>query len=350
MVNPKLSQLVRGMINYLYQEQNWQTQLSQLITDPHELLDILQLSPEQLLSGAILASAEFKLRVPRAFVSKMQKGNPLDPLLLQVLPHHLELEEHAGFVTDPLGEEAANQLAGVLHKYQSRFLLTLTGACAVHCRYCFRRHFPYQDNLPKNEDWLPIKNYLLQHPEINEVILSGGDPLTLSNRKLAVWIERLESLKQIKILRIHSRVPIVIPERIDEELIYLLKNSRLRVILVVHANHAAELDDSTCTKLSALTQAQILVLNQSVLLKGVNDSAEILVELSQRLFEAGIMPYYLHVLDKVKGAHHFDLSANVIDKIYTDLLANLPGYLVPKLVREIAGEKNKTPLYGAVTF
>lgn len=338
------------MLNYLYQEQNWQSQLSDLITDPLELLEILELSKAQLLSGAILASGQFKLRVPRAFVRKMEVGNPLDPLLLQVLPHHLELEEHEGFVTDPLDEEQANQIAGVLHKYKSRFLLTLTGACAVHCRYCFRRHFPYQENLPKNEDWLNIKGYLEAHPEINEVILSGGDPLTLSNRKLATWIERLESLSQIKILRIHSRVPIVIPERIDEELVSLLKNSRLRVILVVHSNHPAELDNLTCAKLSHLAKQNILVLNQAVLLKGVNDSAQTLVNLSQRLFEAQILPYYLHVLDKVKGAHHFDLGAEKIDRIYKDVLASLPGYLVPKLVREVAGENNKTPLFGVTTF
>ncbi|RZG76155.1 EF-P beta-lysylation protein EpmB [Acinetobacter sp. WCHAc060025] len=338
------------MLNYLYQEQNWQAQMSDLITDPLELLEILELSVDQLLSGAILASQQFKLRVPRAFVKKMNIGNPLDPLLLQVLPHHLELEEHEGFVTDPLGEEQANQIPGVLHKYKSRFLLTLTGACAVHCRYCFRRHFPYQENLPKSEDWLNIKNYLEAHSEINEVILSGGDPLTLSNRKLALWIERLESLKQIKILRIHSRVPIVIPERIDEELVSLLKNSRLRVILVVHSNHPAELDDLTCSKLSYLAKQNILVLNQAVLLKGVNDSAQTLVDLSQRLFEAQILPYYLHVLDKVKGAHHFDLGAEKIDQIYKDVLASLPGYLVPKLVREVAGENNKTPLFGVTTF
>jgi len=338
------------MLNYLYQEQNWQAQMSDLITDPLELLEVLELSVDQLLSGAILASQQFKLRVPRAFVKKMDIGNPLDPLLLQVLPHHLELEEHEGFVTDPLGEEQANQIPGVLHKYKSRFLLTLTGACAVHCRYCFRRHFPYQENLPKSEDWLNIKNYLEAHSEINEVILSGGDPLTLSNRKLALWIERLESLKQIKILRIHSRVPIVIPERIDEELVSLLKNSRLRVILVVHSNHPAELDDLTCSKLSYLAKQNILVLNQAVLLKGVNDSAQTLVDLSQRLFEAQILPYYLHVLDKVKGAHHFDLGAEKIDQIYKDVLASLPGYLVPKLVREVAGENNKTPLFGVTTF
>nr|EKV6893542.1 EF-P beta-lysylation protein EpmB [Acinetobacter baumannii] len=338
------------MINYLHQEQNWQSQLSDLITDPLELLDLLELSTDQLLSGAILASEKFKLRVPRAFVGKMNAKDPLDPLLLQVLPHHLELEEHPEFVTDPLGEEAANQLPGVLHKYKSRFLLTLTGACAVHCRYCFRRHFPYQENLPKNEDWLNIKNYIESNPDINEVILSGGDPLTLSNRKLALWLERLSSLKQVKILRIHSRVPIVIPNRIDEELISLLKNSRLRIILVVHSNHASELDDFTCSKLLQLSEHHITVLNQAVLLKGVNDSAQTLTDLSYRLFEARVMPYYLHVLDKVKGAQHFDLIPSEIDAIYQDVLASLPGYLVPKLVREIAGEKNKTPLFGATTF
>ena len=338
------------MINYLYQEQNWQSQLSDLITDPSELLNLLELSTDQLLSGAILASEQFKLRVPRAFVGKMNAKDPFDPLLLQVLPHHLELEEHPEFVTDPLGEEAANQLPGVLHKYKSRFLLTLTGACAVHCRYCFRRHFPYQENLPKNDDWLNIKNYIEANPDINEVILSGGDPLTLSNRKLALWLERLSSLKQVKILRIHSRVPIVIPNRIDEQLISLLKNSRLRIVLVVHSNHASELDDFTCSKLLQLSDEHITVLNQAVLLKGVNDSAETLVDLSYRLFEARVMPYYLHVLDKVKGAQHFDLIPSEIDAIYQDVLASLPGYLVPKLVREIAGEKNKTPLFGATTF
>lgn len=338
------------MINYLHQEQNWQSQLSDLIIDPLELLNLLELSTDQLLSGAILASEKFKLRVPRAFVGKMNAKDPLDPLLLQVLPHHLELEEHPEFVTDPLGEEAANQLPGVLHKYKSRFLLTLTGACAVHCRYCFRRHFPYQENLPKNEDWLNIKNYIESNPDINEVILSGGDPLTLSNRKLALWLERLSSLKQVKILRIHSRVPIVIPNRIDEELISLLKNSRLRIILVVHSNHASELDDFTCSKLLQLSEHHITVLNQAVLLKGVNDSAQTLTDLSYRLFEARVMPYYLHVLDKVKGAQHFDLIPSEIDAIYQDVLASLPGYLVPKLVREIAGEKNKTPLFGATTF
>lgn len=252
------------MTHYLYQEQNWQAQLSDLITDPLELLNILEISPEQLLSGALLASTQFKLRVPRAFVTRMQKGNPLDPLLLQVLPHHLELEEHPDFVTDPLGEEQANQQPGVLHKYKTRFLLTLTGACAVHCRYCFRRHFPYQENLPKSEDWINIQHYIQSQPDINEVILSGGDPLTLSNRKIKLWIERLESIPQLKFLRIHSRVPIVMPNRVDDELISILKNSRLRIILVVHSNHASELDDFTCRQLQQFVAEKITVFNQAV--------------------------------------------------------------------------------------
>ncbi len=334
------------MTSYLYHERNWQTQLNDLVTDPFELLQLVQLSTQDLLSGAVLASQDFKLRVPRAFVEKIEKGNPFDPLLLQILPHHLELEEHPDFVTDPLAEEQANQLSGVLHKYKSRFLLTLTGACAVHCRYCFRRHFPYQENLPKSQDWLNIKQYLQSQPEINEVILSGGDPLTLSNQKLQTWIERLEQLEQIKYLRIHSRVPVVIPNRVEESLISLLKKSRLRIILVIHSNHPNELDQQTSQCLHALVRENITVLNQTVLLKGVNNSAEVLSALSYRLFDMGVMPYYLHVLDKVKGAQHFDLKQAEINQIYSQLLANLPGYLVPKLVREIAGEPNKTPIFG----
>ncbi|GAB3044892.1 EF-P beta-lysylation protein EpmB [Acinetobacter apis] len=336
------------MINYLFREQNWKSQLSDLITDPYELLTTLNLSTDQLLSGALLASEQFKLRVPRAFVRKMVPNDPFDPLLLQVLPHHLELEDHINFVADPLGEEEATQLPGVLHKYESRFLLTLTGACAIHCRYCFRRHFPYQDNLPKSKDWAHIKSYIESQAKINEVILSGGDPLTLSNSKFKLWLERIESIPQIKMLRIHSRVPVVIPERLDHELITMLKQSRLNIVLVIHANHANELDDFTIAALAQLSATQITVLNQSVLLKGINDSAATIEALSYRLFEAKVLPYYLHVLDKVKGAAHFDLEPQVINQLYTDVLATLPGYLVPKLVREIAGEKNKTPLYGEI--
>lgn len=337
------------MINYLFKEQNWQKQLSDLITDPAALLKQLNLSEHDLLDGAILANNSFKLRVPRAFVAKMQRSNPTDPLLLQVLPHHLELQDIEGYSLDPLQELDANPNPGILHKYQSRFLLTLTGACAIHCRYCFRRHFPYQENLPKTQDWPAMRDYIQANPQINEVILSGGDPLSLSNQKLAIWFDRLAQVSQLKILRIHTRVPIVIPERIDDELISLIKNSRLRVVVVVHSNHAQELDDFTCEQLKRLALHDVTVLNQTVMLKHVNDSAEVLTQLSHRLFEARVMPYYLHVLDKVKGAHHFDVTMTRVNQIYTELLANLPGYMVPKLVREIAGENNKTPLFGMNT-
>lgn len=336
------------MINDL--SKHWQTQFNDLITDPLELLTVLELSPDQLLSGAILAAQQFKLRVPRAFVSKMQKGNPLDPLLLQILPHHLELKEHPNFVMDPLAEQSANALTGVIHKYQSRFLLTLTGACAVHCRYCFRRHFPYQENLPKSADWLKIKTYIQQHPQINEVILSGGDPLSLSNQKLLLWLERLQSMDQVRTVRIHSRVPVVIPERLDDELINGLKNTRLKIVLVIHANHANEIDDHTGHYLQKLFNAQIHCLNQTVLLKGINDDVQTLSNLSYRLFEFGVLPYYLHALDRVQGAYHFEVEETCMYQLYDALLANLSGYLVPRLVREIAGEPNKTPLIRTVTI
>ena len=329
--------------------EGWLHQLSDVITDPDELLRLLSLENHPELNKGNQARRLFALRVPRAFVARMRKGDPQDPLLLQVLTQQAEFTQAPGYSADPLEEQHA-AVPGLLHKYHNRALLLVKGGCAVNCRYCFRRHFPYQENLPKNDDWINIKQYIEQNPQINEVILSGGDPLTLSNRKLALWLERLASLPQIKILRIHSRVPIVIPNRIDEELISILKNSRLRIVVVIHSNHAAELDDFTCSKLLQLSEHHITVLNQAVLLKGVNDSAKTLHELSFRLFEARVMPYYLHVLDKVKGAQHFDLRSSEIDQIYSDVLASLPGYLVPKLVREIAGEKNKTPLFGVQTF
>lgn len=332
------------MINYLFQEKNWQSQLNDLITDPLELLSVLNLSVHDLQHDNLLAQAQFKLRVPRQFVNKMQKGNPLDPLFLQVFPHHLEMQDEIGFTLDPLGEKQANALPGMLHKYPSRILMTLTGACAIHCRYCFRRHFPYQENLPKQQDWPDIKAYIQQHPEINEIILSGGDPLSISNAKLRYWISAFEELTQIKVLRIHTRLPVVIPERIDQELLSIVKNSTLRTIFVIHSNHSRELDHSFDLAIQKLVNHNVMVLNQSVLLKGVNDDAKILAELSYRLFQAHVLPYYLHVLDKVSGAAHFLVSDHDARIIYQDLLKQLPGYLVPKLVREIAGEMHKTPL------
>ncbi|OUY08088.1 EF-P beta-lysylation protein EpmB [Acinetobacter populi] len=332
------------MINYLFQEKNWQSQLSDLITDPFELISCLNLSPDDLNSQALLAHQQFKLRVPRQFVQKMQIGNAYDPLFLQVFPHHLEMQENSEFSLDPLGERDANALPGMLHKYKSRILMTLTGACAIHCRYCFRRHFPYQENLPKDKDWLAIKPYILAHPDINEIILSGGDPLSISNEKLAKWVGYFEQLPQIKTLRIHTRLPVVIPQRIDDALLHILSSSRLNNIMVVHSNHANELDSNFDTAMQKLIQHDVTIFNQSVLLKGINDNYVSLTELSYRLFQARVLPYYLHVLDKVSGASHFLISDQKAQNIYQDLLKELPGYLMPKLVREIHGEQHKTPL------
>lgn len=332
------------MINYLFQEKNWQTQLNDLITDPFELISTLGLASTDLHSDALLAQQQFKLRVPRQFVAKMQHGNPMDPLLLQVLPHHLEMQSHPEFVFDPLGEKHANAVSGILHKYKSRILMTLTGACAIHCRYCFRRHFPYQENLPREKDWIQIKTYVQAHPEINEIILSGGDPLSLSNEKLSRWINHFEELPQITTLRIHTRLPVVIPERIDLGLLDLIDQTKLRVVMVVHTNHANELDHSFDQAMRKLLEKKVTLLNQSVLLKSVNDNSDHLAALSYRLFDAHVLPYYLHILDKVSGASHFHIEDQQARLIYQTLLKELPGYLVPKLVREISGEKHKTPL------
>lgn len=332
------------MINHFVINQNWQSQLNDLIRDPFELLAELQLKKEQLQHDALLANQQFQLRVPRQFVKKMQIGNPYDPLLLQVLPHHLELDNPADFVSDPLAELQANPVKGLLHKYKSRVLLTLTGACAIHCRYCFRRHFPYQDNMPKNQDWLDIDNYILQHPEINEIILSGGDPLSLNNQKLHIWLQRFSTLSQIKTVRFHTRLPVVIPERIDTEFLNIIKNLPYQIVMVVHANHPQELGVNFDEAMRQLQQQQVLCLNQSVLLKGINDNLNILTQLSYRLFQATVLPYYLHVLDKVQGAAHFYHDDAYAKSLHSQLRLELPGYLVPKLVREVNGERSKTPL------
>ncbi len=331
------------MINHLLTDQNWQAQISDLITDPRELLQQLQL-PEHLLDGTLAGQQAFGLRVPRAFVQRMQVGNATDPLLLQVLPLHVELAPHADYSLDPLGETAANTTAGILHKYQNRLLLTLTGACAIHCRYCFRRHFPYQDNLPKTEDWARIHDYIQAHPDLNEVILSGGDPLSVSNRRLFYWLEQLESLPQLNTLRIHSRLPVVLPARMDEELLARLADSRLHIVLVIHSNHPNELDKNTTRVLQRCRESGMFLLNQTVLLKGINDNADCLTALSHRLLDAGVLPYYLHLMDRVQGAAHFDVDESTALLIYRQLMVRLSGYLLPRLVREQAGWPFKVPV------
>ena len=329
------------MINHLITQKNWQTQLSEAITSVDELLSILELED---LKSTTYFPKHFVLRVPRAFVAKMTVGDANDPLLKQVLPDEQEQIKVTGYVADPLAENSHNPIKGMLHKYESRVLLTLTGACAIHCRYCFRQHFDYSANMPTATAQADIIDYITAHPEINEVILSGGDPLNVTNRRLFAWLEILEAIPQLTTIRLHTRLPIVIPERLDDELIMHLAKSRCQIVMVVHCNHANEIDETTARALNKTRLAGITLLNQTVLLSGINDSTAVQVALSQRLFSAGVLPYYLHVLDKVAGAAHFDSDEHSACTLYWSLLAALPGYLVPKLVRELPNRPFKVPV------
>ncbi len=323
-------------------EQNWLKQLSNAISDPHELLRAVEIDPTPWQKG-LAARKLFAMRVPESFVNRMEKGNPNDPLLKQVLPLMEEFEVHQGYSADPL-EEQHNEHPGLLHKYKSRVLMILKGGCAINCRYCFRRHFPYQDNKGSKSVWEQNLAYIAQRSEINEVILSGGDPLMAKDSELEWLVSRIEAIEHIKTLRIHSRLPVVIPSRITDELCYLLRGSRLNVVMVTHINHANEIDDELSAYLAKLKQAGVTLLNQSVLLRGVNDTSDALIKLSQTLFEAGVLPYYLHVLDKVQGAAHFFVSDQEAKALMAALIEEVSGYLVPKLTREIGGRKSKTPL------
>ena len=329
------------MINHLITQKNWQTQLSEAITSVDELLGILKLES---LRADVYVPKHFELRVPQAFVAKMRVGDSNDPLLKQVLPDQREQIQVAGYVADPLSENTQNPVKGMLHKYQSRVLLTITGACAIHCRYCFRQHFDYSANMPTANAKEHIVNYITAHPEINEVILSGGDPLNVTNRRLFAWLYTLESIPQLTTIRLHTRLPLVIPARLDEALLDRLSQSRCHIVMVIHCNHANEIDTFTAEQLQRTRAAGITLLNQAVLLKGINDNVEIQTQLSQRLFATGVIPYYLHVLDKVAGAAHFDSDERSAIELYWSLLAALPGYLVPKLVRELPNKRFKVPI------
>ena len=312
-----------------------------LIRDPAELLDRLDLDPA-LLPAARRAADLFPLRVPLAFVERMHPGDPQDPLLRQVLPLGDELVEVAGFDRDPVGDDAALVAGGVLHKYRSRALLVTTGACAVHCRYCFRRHFPYADANASADAWQGALDYLRRQDDVTEVILSGGDPLTLSDRRLRALVDALADIPHLRRLRVHTRLPIMDPARIDDGLLDWLAGTRLAPVMVIHANHANEIDDAVTDALGRLKSRGVVLLNQAVLMRGVNDTADALVGLSERLFEAGVLPYYLHLLDRVSGAAHFEVPEAEAMALHAAAAARLPGYLVPKLVREIAGEPGKT--------
>lgn len=317
----------------------WQKNLAQGFSSAAELLSFLQL-PTSLANN--LAEKTFKTRVPRNFAARMQPGNQFDPLLLQVLAVSEELERADGFIADPLAEAVVNPVPGLIHKYSSRVLLTVTGVCAVNCRYCFRRDFPYEDNNPGINGWQHALDYIAKDSRIHEVILSGGDPLLAKDNVLAALFNQLATIPHVHTLRIHSRIPIVLPERVNESFIDLLKTSPLHKVIVLHCNHPQEIDSQVADACAALRLAGCHLLNQSVLLSGVNDSVDILTRLSERLFACGVLPYYLHLLDKVQGTAHFDVALDKASNIFRQLQSKLPGYLVPRLAREEPGKASKT--------
>jgi EF-P beta-lysylation protein EpmB len=323
----------------------WQTALRQAVSSVEELLRLVQLDVSE--PDISLDAREFPLRVPHSFIRRMEAGNRNDPLLRQVLPVHEEWRETLGFQRDPLGEREVMAIPGLLHKYNGRALLTLTGACAVHCRYCFRRHFPYGEAKPTAAHWDSVLAYLERHDEISEIILSGGDPLALPDAHLSELARQLAVIPHIRTLRIHTRLPIVLPERIDDYLLAWLGNHPQRTVFVVHCNHPNEIDAAVTGSMRELKQAGVTLLNQTVLLKGINDDVVTLTRLSEVLFEAGILPYYLHQLDRVQGGAHFEVNDNAARKLMDKLHATLPGYLVPRLVRETPGASGKQLLWPA---
>lgn len=322
-------------------KQSWQTALANAVSDADVLLAQLGLS-EELKAIDKNKIRQFPLRVPQSYINKMRYGDKHDPLLRQVFPLIDEGFEVAGYDSDPVGDQLAVSSPGILQKYQGRALLVTTGACAIHCRYCFRRHFPYADSNPLARQWTRTIEQLRNDSSINEVILSGGDPLSLSDIKLAKLVAELETLPHLKRLRIHTRLPVVLPERIDARLLDWIASCKLKVVMVIHANHANEIDSEAASALAQLEKAGCQLLNQAVLLKGVNDSEQALVSLSERLSDVNVMPYYLHLLDKVAGAQHFDVDEGRAVELMESIRTQLPGYLVPRLVREIQGEASKT--------
>lgn len=321
---------------------SWQAQLANLMTDIDELCAYVGLE-STVIKARYQLPKKFALKVPHAFADKMTQS-PNDPLLLQILPTQDELKVQAGFVLDPLAEYEHNPKKGLLHKYQSRVLVTLTGACAVHCRYCFRQHFDYQDNLPNQKDLADICQYIANDEQIGEVILSGGDPLSVSNRRLAMWLRALAAVPNIHTIRLHTRLPVVLPDRIDEELLTIFAHCSKKLVMVLHINHPQEIDDYFANYCAKLVQAGVILLNQSVLLKGINDDVEVLAQLSGKLFAYHIMPYYLHMLDKVAGAGHFWVDEYQAVQLYWALMQKVAGYLVPKLVQELPYQLHKTPV------
>jgi L-lysine 2,3-aminomutase len=290
------------------------------------------------------AETQFPVFVPKEFLCRMKTGDPHDPLLLQVLPRSQEANDSEDFLTDPVGDSNVEVVPGLLHKYEGRVLFILSGACAVHCRYCFRRHYPYQSAPKSLTQWEQALQYIGQNPDIHEVILSGGDPLTIADERLEPLIRRLDAIPHLRRLRIHTRFPVVIPQRVDRNLCHLLESSRLAKWMVLHINHANEIDSDLVAAIQRLRAAGVTLLNQAVLLKDVNDSADALATLHERLVDVGVTPYYLHQLDRVKGAEHFEVEPNRGLELIAELQKRLPGYAVPKYVLEVPGRPSKTPM------
>jgi len=320
----------------------WQRELAEAVSDPVELLHLLDLEPRQMPLAPWVGS-DFPLRVPRYFIDLMRRGDPADPLLAQVLPTLAEQQQLPGFVTDPVGDLAASCDYGLLRKYHGRALLVSTGACAVHCRYCFRRHFPYAEQTVLRH-WRQALDALARQTDVRELILSGGDPLCLSDNRLRQLIADAARLPHLQRLRIHTRVPVVLPSRVTRELCQILVDSRLQAVVVIHANHPREITPFLDQALAQLRTAGAALLNQTVLLKSVNDDADTLATLSESLFGIGVLPYYLHTLDRVAGAAHFDLPLARARSLHQQLRSRLPGYLVPRMVRELPGQPYKTPV------
>lgn len=323
--------------------ETWQSALKGAIRDPAELCRLLAL-PESFTQAALRASQGFPIFASREFVARIRPGDPTDPLLRQILPVDAELDAVPGFATDPVGDSAARLLPGLLHKYDRRVLLIVTGACAIHCRYCFRRHYPYEEAPRWPAAWQEVLDRLAEDPSIDEVILSGGDPLTVVDSQLAQLADRLAAIPHVRRLRVHTRLPIVIPQRVTSSLLQWLRGTRLTPFVVVHANHAQEIDLEVAAALARLRDAGITLLNQTVLLRGVNDSVEALEDLSLRLVDLGVLPYYLHQLDRVAGAAHFEVSIARGRELVQALRDRLPGYAVPRYVIEQAGEPAKSVL------
>ena len=322
---------------------SWQEEMAQMITRLDELLTFVEIDAGHIESMTD-ATPDFPLRVPRPYARRIKPGDINDPLLRQILPLQQEHDTPTGFVSDPLQETQTNRQPGIIHKYHGRVLLVLAPSCAINCRYCFRREFPYQENNLSLQDWDNALDYVRRDASISEVIFSGGDPLVNNDARLRALVERVADIPHVERLRIHTRLPVVLPQRVTDDLIASITSPRLQTVMVLHSNHANEIDQSVAQATRELQRAGITLLNQAVLLRDVNDNLAAQIDLNQALFRAQVMPYYLHLLDPVRGAAHFDVPEAEARILLQQMLAHLPGYLVPKLVRETPQKPAKTPI------